>query len=124
MYRCHNCLSCSHPLFQIYFFYMFSKFKVDYDQGKRRLYYSNPGFSVPLTEIRTDFNLRSTFFSISQKEANIVVRGRGFGHGVGLCQEGAMKMADLGYSYLEILKFYYSGIHLIHLDDLDFFKME
>lgn len=100
------------------------KFKVDYDQGKRRLYYSNPGFSVPLTEIRTDFNLRSTFFSISQKEANIVVRGRGFGHGVGLCQEGAMKMADLGYSYLEILKFYYSGIHLIHLDDLDFFKME
>ena len=100
------------------------KFKVNYDQGKRRLYYSNAGYSVPLTEIRTDFNLRSTFFSITEKDDNVVFRGRGFGHGVGLCQEGAMKMADLGYSYLEILKFYYSGIHLIHLDDLDFFKME
>ena len=99
-------------------------FEVDYDQGKRRIYYSNPGFSVPLTEIRRDFKLRSTLFSATDNGDKIVFRGRGFGHGVGLCQEGAMKMVDLGYSYLEILKFYYTGIHLIHVDDMDFFKMD
>ena len=99
-------------------------FDVEFDQGKRRVYYSNPGFTVPLTAIRSDFKLRSTFFTITESGDNIVFRGRGFGHGVGLCQEGAMKMADLGYSYLEILKFYYTGIHLIHVDDMEFFKMD
>jgi len=38
--------------------------------------------------------------------------GAGFGHGAGLCQEGAVHMADKGYTYREILKHYYSGIDL------------
>lgn len=99
-------------------------FKVDYSQRNRRLYYSNPGFSISLRTIREDFKLRSTFFSIQDKGDKIVFRGRGFGHGVGLCQEGAMRMAELGYSYVEILKFYYTDIHIIHLDDLEFFKID
>ena len=100
------------------------RFTVDYSQGKRRVYYSNAGFSIQLKDIRSDFKLRSTFFTIKEVEGKLVFRGKGFGHGVGLCQEGAMHMSDLGYSYLEILKFYYSGIHLIHLDDLEFFRMD
>ncbi len=36
--------------------------------------------------------------------------GRGYGHGVGLSQFGAKKMAELGKSYIEILTFYYTGI--------------
>lgn len=99
-------------------------FRVDYSQRKRRLYYSNPGFSISLRSIREDFGLRSTFFSMEDKGDKILFKGKGFGHGVGLCQEGAMQMAELGYSHLEILKFYYTDIHLIHLDDLDFFRME
>jgi stage II sporulation protein D len=99
-------------------------FKIDYRQGKRRIYYSNAGFSIQLKDVRADFKLRSTFFSITEENGKLLFKGKGFGHGVGLCQEGAMKMSNLGYSYLEILKFYYSGIHLIHLDDLEFFRME
>lgn len=99
-------------------------FRVDYSQKKRRLYYSNPGFSISLRTIREDFKLRSTFFSIQDKGDKIVFRGKGFGHGVGLCQEGAMRMAELGYSYVDILKFYYTDIHIIHLDDLDFFRID
>ena len=38
--------------------------------------------------------------------------GGGFGHGVGLSQWGAGKMASLGYSYDEILQHYYKGIKL------------
>ncbi len=99
-------------------------FDISFKQGKRRVYYSNAGYSIPLKDIRADFELRSTFFSITEDGNDVVFKGRGFGHGVGLCQEGAMRMADLGYSYLEILKFYYSGIHVIHLEDMDFFRLE
>lgn len=100
------------------------EFEIDYTQGKRRIYYSNAGFSIQLKDIRADFKLRSTFFSITDEGDKLVFKGRGFGHGVGLCQEGAMCMSDLGYSYLEILKFYYSGIHIIHLEDMDFFRWD
>jgi stage II sporulation protein D len=42
----------------------------------------------------------------------MVLHGRGFGHGVGLCQEGAMNMAKKGYSFDQILLFYYPGARL------------
>ena len=38
--------------------------------------------------------------------------GRGWGHGVGLCQIGAAIMAERGYSYIDILKHYYKGVKL------------
>lgn len=42
-------------------------------------------------------------------------RGRGWGHGVGLCQIGAAVMADQGASYSAILEHYYPHTHLAHL---------
>jgi peptidoglycan hydrolase-like amidase len=41
-----------------------------------------------------------------------------------MCQEGAMRMAKLGYTYLDILNFYYQNTQLIDLRLLDFFKDE
>ena len=38
--------------------------------------------------------------------------GKGFGHGVGMSQSGAMGMAKAGYSYEEILEYYYQGIQI------------
>jgi stage II sporulation protein D len=37
------------------------------------------------------------------------VEGQGYGHGVGLCQYGAMGMAEAGYGHQEIIRFYYRG---------------
>lgn len=48
----------------------------------------------------------STPISSSQ----LTIEGKGYGHGVGMSQYGAKKMAELGYSYDEILRFYYTGI--------------
>jgi stage II sporulation protein D len=42
----------------------------------------------------------------------VIFIGAGFGHGVGLCQEGAMGMAKLGKNFKEILTHYYSGIEI------------
>ncbi len=43
---------------------------------------------------------------------NFTISGRGFGHGVGLSQYGAKGMAEDGYTFDQILKFYYTGIEI------------
>jgi stage II sporulation protein D len=79
---------------------------------------------VPLKNVRTDLQLKSTFFSIFPQGDTLVFKGRGFGHGVGMCQEGAMRMAKLGYKYPEVINFYYQKTQLIDLHKLNFFRDE
>ena len=79
---------------------------------------------IPLKTIRADFKLKSTFFSIKQKGDMVLLNGRGYGHGVGVCQEGAMQMAKLKYSYKDILNFYYKDVYLVNLTALSYFKQE
>lgn len=43
------------------------------------------------------------------KNGGLTLTGAGYGHGVGLCQEGAQKLAKLGLDYAKILAFYYKG---------------
>jgi stage II sporulation protein D len=53
--------------------------------------------------------LRSSLFVVELKNGDAIFRGAGFGHGVGMCQTGAVGMAEAGKSYQEILRFYYPG---------------
>lgn len=53
--------------------------------------------------------LKSSRFELSRSGANFVFRGSGFGHGLGLCQEGAHVMAARGASYQRILEKYFPG---------------
>lgn len=71
---------------------------------------------IPLTRIRMDFQLKSTFFSVSTDSlnGNVILTGHGYGHGVGLSQEGAIRMVNLGYSYDTILSHYYRGATIHH----------
>ena len=71
---------------------------------------------IPLTRIRTDFQLKSTFFSVSfdSTSQSVLLLGHGFGHGVGLSQEGTIRMVGLGFSYDSILRHYYTGAVLHH----------
>ncbi|MBN1968079.1 MAG: SpoIID/LytB domain-containing protein [Candidatus Delongbacteria bacterium] len=48
---------------------------------------------------------------------DIIIRGAGWGHGVGLCQVGAQVMGEKGYNYKEILFHYYKNSRLIKLND-------
>ena len=65
--------------------------------------------------IRKLLNLRSTDFYISVNENNILIKTKGYGHGVGLSQYGANNMAKLGYHYDEILKYYYQNTEITNL---------
>ena len=53
--------------------------------------------------------MRSTLFTVELREDAAEFSGKGWGHGVGLCQWGALGQALLGRSHAEILKFYYPG---------------
>lgn len=98
---------------------------VNFKQDHRKVYLECSNTKIPLKNIRTDLQLKSTFFSISEiNNDSIVFKGRGYGHGLGMCQEGAMRMSKLGYKYPEILNFYYKNIQLIDMRKLSFFKDE
>jgi SpoIID/LytB domain protein len=56
--------------------------------------------------------LKSTLFAIHRDGNSIVLHGAGFGHGVGMCQLGAIGMATAGKSHDAILAQYYRGTHL------------
>ena len=53
--------------------------------------------------------LKSTLFAVAVQGDVAQFAGRGYGHGVGLCQWGAKAMAEQGYSARQILDFYYPG---------------
>ena len=64
-------------------------------------------------KIRQLLGLRSADFEVSQSGNNIVFTTKGYGHGVGMSQYGANEMGKAGYSYLQILKHYYTGVSIV-----------
>jgi stage II sporulation protein D len=51
----------------------------------------------------------SLWFGITPSGDNLLFSGRGFGHGVGLCQAGAVRLAQKGWKWKDILGFYFPG---------------
>jgi stage II sporulation protein D len=84
-----------------------------FKQDKRK---TTLGDSIPLKAIRNDFKLRSTYFDINTQGDQVIFKGKGFGHGVGLSQEGAINMAKKGYHYEDIIRFYYKNVRICPFD--------
>lgn len=95
-----------------------------FNQPDRYAFYQYPWLGIPLRDIREEFKLKSTFFNCYPEGTDVVLRGRGFGHGVGLCQEGAMKMAKYKYSYLQIALYYFPGVRIINYNDQQYFNQK
>ena len=97
----------------------------NFRQEIRHKYLIDWMYRIPLTQIRKDWKLKSTYFSIfDNSNGQLTLKGKGFGHGVGLSQEGAMKMIELGYNFLDVLRFYYTDIHLIDMSMRDFYLLD
>ena len=66
------------------------------------------GKELEIRRILSQTHLKSSAFEVGYREdGKIVLHGRGWGHGVGLCQIGAAVMASRGYTYQQILRHYY-----------------
>jgi stage II sporulation protein D len=74
-------------------------------------------YSVSVYNIRTLLGdnrdpgglLKSNWFGFKARGDTLVIEGRGFGHGVGMCQWGCLEMARTGKNYRQILQLYYPG---------------
>lgn len=95
-----------------------------FSQPTRHAFYQYPQLGIPLRDLRVKFRLKSTWFSCEKVGDKVVLKGRGFGHGVGVCQEGAMGMAKQGFTAQEILNFYFTGIRLMNYYNWIFYQQE
>ncbi|HSE37409.1 MAG TPA: hypothetical protein VLG74_08920, partial [Blastocatellia bacterium] len=73
------------------------------------------------SQIRAALGLKEYLFVVDRETDSLgevvafVFTGRGWGHGVGMCQTGAYGLALEGYSYTAILQKYYTGVTLRQL---------
>jgi stage II sporulation protein D len=86
--------------------------------GKIRIHGDN-GQTVDVEglAVRWTLDVPDTLFTAKRlaprdQEPGWLFNGRGFGHGVGMCQVGSYGMAQRGHSYREILTHYYTGVEL------------
>lgn len=70
------------------------------------------GKELAIRKALSSSHLKSSAFEIEKSPDGFVFRGRGWGHGVGLCQIGAAAMAAQGYDYRQILSHYYVGAEI------------
>lgn len=73
------------------------------------------GKELEIRRILSESHLKSSSFDIRFEGDKVILDGRGWGHGVGLCQIGAAVMASKGYDYLSILRHYYPGTSIKRL---------
>ncbi len=63
--------------------------------------------------------MKSTLVSLAVQEGELILSGRGWGHGVGLCQWGAFGMAQAGYAAADIVQYYYPGAEIRSLPPVE-----
>ncbi len=80
--------------------------------GNNVLFKNNISYSV----IGKDNKIRTVEIGSANFNNNIIVSGRGYGHGVGMSQYGAIEMAKQGYNYIDILKYYYSDVDITKIN--------
>ena len=67
------------------------------------------------TDVYNKLSLRSTDFEIELLGEKVKIKTKGYGHGVGMSQYGALGMAKVGYTYKEILNHYYNNTKISKL---------
>ena len=72
----------------------------------------NATLAISGEELRKIFRLKSSKFHVHESSNMLYIEGEGFGHGVGLCQDGAFYLSEMGLNYDEIIKHYYQGVEV------------
>ena len=82
--------------------------------------HNNGSITLTGNEFRLLLNpqrLKSTYFTVKKEKDIFYLNGKGWGHGVGLCQWGAKGRGENGFKYEEILKHYYKDINFTKINN-------
>ncbi len=88
------------------------------DRAGEVIQFSGNEFRLFLNDIFGPRAVRSTNFEWKEVAGTVTFSGKGLGHGVGMCQWGAKGFAETGWSYKDILSFYFSGVKIVNLDTI------
>lgn len=70
------------------------------------------GKELVIRKFLSESHLKSSAFEVERQDGSFILKGKGWGHGVGLCQIGAAVMSESGFSYRQILEHYYPGTEI------------
>jgi stage II sporulation protein D len=81
-------------------------------RGNSSRWVSGNEFRQALNRLKGTEAVRSTLFQVQLGRDHVLIKGKGWGHGVGLCQTGAVTMANKGKTAKQILAHYFPGAEL------------
>ena len=96
-----------------------NKFSVVRDiSGRIKLLLMNQDEKLVITgeQLRRLFSLKSSKMTIEIDDQFVHFQGKGFGHGVGMCQDGAQTLGKKGWDFKKIIKHYYRNVEIIPVD--------
>ncbi len=79
-------------------------------------------YKITGEQLRRMFGLKSARFSVSSQGNYLYFIGKGFGHGVGMCQDGAYGRSVAGWKYDKIIKHYYKDVEIKPMEIQEFQK--
>ena len=87
--------------------------------GERRRVVNGWDFKLIIGRTLGWNHVKSSRFTVARSGSQFVFRGGGFGHGLGLCQEGSHAMAQRGHSFRQILAHYFPGTRVSRGDNAE-----
>jgi len=94
---------------------------IEYSEGGRVKTMKVGNITLKGTEFREIFSLKSTNIKIELSgKDSLKITTYGYGHGVGMSQWGANVMAKSGSSFEDIIKYYYQGVSLTTVDEIEY----
>lgn len=89
------------------------------DQTADTITFTGNEFRLFINRFTGPLALRSTNYDWQVEDDTLRFEGKGLGHGVGLCQWGALGFAETGWVYKDILSFYFSGTKIVNLNEVE-----
>lgn len=86
---------------------------------KRILVNDNERLAVSGEELRRLFKFKSAKFHVFDSNDLLFIEGEGFGHGVGMCQDGAYFLSETGMDYRRIILHYYQGVEIKPVEEVE-----
>jgi len=87
-----------------------------------KISYSNGSMRISGNDFRLMFQaqvIKSLYFTSEKYGNGLLLKGHGYGHGVGMCQWGAKGMAESGFGYKDIVSHYYNSVKIVKINSAD-----